>query len=202
MNRRLSYAVGDGRVTFTTTGAEARVVPAELRELPVLRGFNDTEVLSTLADRFVQQEFAAGDVIVEADQPADQVFLIAHGKVNKIGLGKYDEPTLLNVLADGDYFGDHAWVESQDTWDFTVKAVTACTVLAVSRQTLDELVGQSEGLRDHVEGFRAGSGHAQNKQGEADIELTSGHEGELELAGTFVDYEITPREYELSVAQT
>ncbi|MDQ3773416.1 MAG: Crp/Fnr family transcriptional regulator, partial [Pseudomonadota bacterium] len=27
VNRRLSYAVGDGRVTFTTTGAEVRVIP-------------------------------------------------------------------------------------------------------------------------------------------------------------------------------
>ena len=45
VNRRLSYAVGDGRVTFTTTGAEVRVIPQELCELPLLRGFDDDEVL-------------------------------------------------------------------------------------------------------------------------------------------------------------
>ncbi|MET8853081.1 Crp/Fnr family transcriptional regulator, partial [Amycolatopsis sp. NPDC004625] len=27
VNRRLSYAVGDGRVTFTTTGTHVRVIP-------------------------------------------------------------------------------------------------------------------------------------------------------------------------------
>jgi hypothetical protein len=58
VNRRLSYAVGDGRVTFTTTGAEVRVIPQELRELALLRGFDDDEVLRVLAGRFVQQEFA------------------------------------------------------------------------------------------------------------------------------------------------
>jgi len=57
-------------------------------------------------------------------------------------------------------------------------------------------------LRTHVERFRANAGQPQNRYGEAAIELTSGHEGEPELAGTFVDYEIAPREYELSVAQT
>ena len=88
VNRRLSYAVGDGRVTFTNIGAEVRVIPQELCELPLLRGFDDVEVLSALADRFVQQEFKPGDVIVEAGQPADQIFLIAHGKVNKIGVGQ------------------------------------------------------------------------------------------------------------------
>jgi hypothetical protein len=32
--------------------------------------------------------------------------------------------------------------------------------------------------------------------------LAAGHEGEEELPGSFVDYELKPREYELSVAQT
>src|SRR5262245_21052700 len=41
VNRRLSYSIGDGRVTFTNTGAEVKVIPAELCELPLLRGFDD-----------------------------------------------------------------------------------------------------------------------------------------------------------------
>jgi hypothetical protein len=41
-----------------------------------------------------------------------------------------------------------------------------------------------------------------NKHGEASIDLTSGHWGEARLSGTFVDYELRPREYELSLAQT
>jgi CRP-like cAMP-binding protein len=202
VNRRLSYAVGDGRVTFTTTGSEVRVIPGELSELPVLRGFEDAEVLGALAGRFTQREFAAGNTIVEAGQSADQVFLIAHGKVNKVGPGEFGEPTVLDVLADGAYFGDQEWVASQDTWSYTVKAVTPVTVLAVPRAALDEVLGQSEALRAHVEEFRAQASQPQNKHGEADIELSAGHEQESELDGTFVDYEMTPREYELSVAQT
>lgn len=66
--------------------------PQELGELPLLRGLDDTDVLTALAEQFVQQEFEAGDVLVEAGQPADQVFLIAHGKVDKIGPGKYGTP--------------------------------------------------------------------------------------------------------------
>ena len=42
----------------------------------------------------------------------------------------------------------------------------------------------------------------QNKYGEAEIELVAGHVGEVTLPGTFVDYDLTPREHELSVAQT
>jgi CRP-like cAMP-binding protein len=202
VNRRLSYTVGDGRVTFTTTGAEVRVIPQELRELALLRGVEDDEVLGALAGRFVQQDFAPGDVIVERGQPADQIFLIAHGKVNKIGLGKYGDETVLGVLADGDHFTYQAVVESGDYWDFTVKAVTSGTLLVLSQLAFEQVVAQSEALQAHIAWFQASSQRPQNKYGEAAIAMAAGHVGEPELPGTFVDYEAKPREYELSVAQT
>jgi len=202
VNRRLTYAVGDGRVTFTSVGAEVRVVPPELAELPLLRGFEDQEVLAALADRFVQQEYAPGDVIVAEGQPADQVYLIAHGKVNKIGHGEYGDETVLAVLVDGDYFGDQVLAGVQGVWEFTVRAVTPVTVLALRGQAVQELNGQSEALREHIEQILARPSRAQNDVGEAAIELASGHDGEPVLPGTFVDYELSPREYELSVAQT
>lgn len=202
VNRRLSYTVGDGQVSFVSTGDAVRVIPRELCELPLLQGFDDESMLSSLADRFVQQEFEPGGLIVESGRPADHVFLLAHGKANKVGVGKYGDETVLDVLTDGDHFGDQALLESNDSWPFTVKAVTACTVLSLPQQVLEELVAQSEVLRAQVEKFRAGAGRAQNKHGEAAIEMAAGHEGEPDLPGTFVDYDLSPREYELSVAQT
>src|SRR5687767_11905845 len=76
LNRRLTYSVGDGRVTFVVTGAQIRVIPQELCELPLLRDFDDVEALTALADKFVQKEYEAGDVIVAWGQPADQIVLI------------------------------------------------------------------------------------------------------------------------------
>ncbi|MGH8905410.1 MAG: family 2B encapsulin nanocompartment shell protein [Egibacteraceae bacterium] len=202
VNRRLTYTVGDGRVTFVTTGAEVRVIPAELCELALLRGFDDVEALAALAGRFVQREYSAGDVIVERGQPADQVCLIAHGKASRIGEGKYGEDTVLGVLTAGDHFTYQAILETEDLWPFTVKAVTRCTVLTLSQRSFEELVGQSETLRAHVEVFRARPEYAQNRYGEAAIELSSAHEQEADLPGTYVDYEASPREYHLSMSQT
>ncbi|BAY23064.1 cyclic nucleotide-binding protein [Calothrix sp. NIES-2100] len=202
VNRRLTYTLGDGRITFTNTGAEVQVIPQELGELPLLRGYEDTEVLNALASQFVQQEFAPDDIIVEVGQPADRLFLIAHGKVNKIGVGKYDEQTLLGVLADGDYFGDRTLLEPQSTWQFTIKAITRTTVLAIPQQSFRALLNQSQTLQAHIDSLRTRLQAPQNKYGEAAIAIASGHVGETELPGTFVDYELKPREYELSVAQT
>jgi CRP-like cAMP-binding protein len=202
VNRRLSYAVGDGRVTFIKEGAEVRVIPDELRELPMLRNFDDPEVLGALAGRFAQREFEAGNTIVQEGQPADQLVLIVHGKVNKIGPGHFGDPTVLSVLTDGDYFGDRELVESQDTWDYSVRAVTPCTVLVLPQQAFEEILGQSEALQAYAERFRANARKPQDEHGEAEIELSAGHAQESDVMGTFVDYETHPREYELSVAQT
>jgi CRP-like cAMP-binding protein len=202
VNRRLSYAVGDGRVTFTSTGAKVQVIPQELCELPLLRGFDDVEVLSTLANRFEQKEFKPGDVITEVGKEADSICLIAHGKVNKIGAGKYGAETVLEVLADGDHYSYQALLESQDYWQFTVKAVTQCTMLMLRQDAFEAVVALSPSLQKHIEDFRALSRKKQDVSGQAVIELAAGHTGEPVLPGTYVDYEASPREYELSVAQT
>ncbi|MHA7960364.1 family 2B encapsulin nanocompartment shell protein [Streptomyces sp. L500] len=202
VNRRLVYEVGDGRVTFVQEGASVRVVPAELGELPLLRGFADMGVLRALADRFEQREYEPGQVITEAGRPTDHVYLIAHGKVEKLGTGHYGEDTRRGVLADGGFFGGRTLDPEPGDWDVTARALTACTVLALPRHAYEEVAGRSEALRAHVQRRRAEGERPRNKRGEADIALAAGHTGEPVLPGTFVDYELEPREYELSVAQT
>ncbi|QUH04123.1 cyclic nucleotide-binding domain-containing protein [Saccharopolyspora erythraea] len=202
VNRRLTYALGDGRLTFTNTGQSVRVVPPELRELPTLRDLDDEGVLAALAERFTQREHAPGDVLATAGQPAEELILLAHGKISTLTDGEFGGQSTLDVLADGHFLGDRVLTGEQTTWPVTAKATTPCIVLALSRQAIESLVQQSEVLRGHLERVRNSPQRAQNKHGEAAIDLASGHDGEVDLPGTFVDYELAPREYELSVAQT
>src|ERR1043166_7235245 len=202
VNRRLSYAVGDGRVTFTNVGAKVEVIPQELCELPFLRGFDDGEALAALAGRFVQRELKAGDAIVELGKPADSICLIARGKVERTGQGKYGDQTAIDVLADGDHFSYHALLEDHDTWQFTARAVRPCTVLILEQRVFEAMVAQYDSLRRQIEAFKRRTSAPQDRAGEAAIEVSAGHRGEPALPGTFVDYELSPREYELAVAQT
>jgi Phage capsid-like protein/Cyclic nucleotide-binding domain len=202
VNRRLTYQLGDGRVSFTNVGAEVRVIPAELGEIPALRGYGDAAVLESLAGRFEQHEYEPGDIIAEAGREVDRLLLIAHGKVSRIGSGKYGEENVLGLLADGDHLGDEALLEEPGTWEFTARATTACTVLALPTRAFRTVLARSDTLRDHLAGARPDTAASTNKYGEADISMTSGHSGEPVLAGTYVDYELAPREYELNVAQT
>ncbi|MET8682340.1 family 2B encapsulin nanocompartment shell protein [Streptomyces sp. NPDC004647] len=202
VNRRLRYTVGDGRIDFVTTGSEVRVIAQELCELPLLRGFTDVPSLEALAERFVQREYAAGEVIAEAGRPADHLYLIAHGKAARLAPGKYDSPAVVGMFAGGDHFGDQALAAPDADWSYTLKAVTACTVMAIRRADFAEVAGASPALRSHVRRRVGIPQQRRNSHGEAEIGLASGHTGEPVLSGTFVDYELSPREYELSVAQT
>lgn len=202
VNRRLNFAVGDGRLEFINVGARAQVIPQELRELPLLRGFADDELLAALASRFVQTEVRPGQMIVERGKPAEDVHLLVHGKANKLGVGLYGDDTILEVLADGAHFGDDTIVQRADVWGYSIKAVTPCTLLALPQRAFEELLARSPALRAHVEVYKERLRRPQDKLGQAAIALTAGHTGEVTLPDTFVDYEPKPREYELSVAQT
>jgi hypothetical protein len=83
-----------------------------------------------------------------------------------------------------------------------VQAVTSGTVLALPRNAYQQVIDQSEGLRGYLEQRSTSNGHPRNAHGEVAVEVASGHAGEPQLPGTYVEYEANPREYELSVAQT
>ncbi|MEU5809719.1 family 2B encapsulin nanocompartment shell protein [Streptomyces sp. NPDC047718] len=202
VNRRLSYTVGDGRIEFVQDGATVRVIPRELNELAMLRGFDDTEVLTAIAGRCVQRDFRAGEVLVERGGRAEHIHLIAHGRVSQTGEGKYGDEVSVSVLADGDRFGEHALLDGQGTWDYTATAETSGTLLTLSRADFEAVMASAPALRGHIERFTALPRQRQNRHGEAEIAMSSGHTGEPELPATFVDYELHPREYELSIAQT
>ncbi|WP_045315452.1 family 2B encapsulin nanocompartment shell protein [Lentzea aerocolonigenes] len=203
VNRRLTFAIGDGRVTFTAVGSEVRIVPQELAEFVLLRGFEDEEALTAVANRFEQREYQPGEVIAQRGESVDEIIVIAHGKVTKTGRGEYGDDVALGTMADGEYIGDEPVLSgTAKEWSFTARALTPTTAVVLSRATFNQLNGQIAPMREHIAQQLANPSNASNKHGEAEIDISSGHDGEPRLPSTFVDYELRPREYELSVAQT
>jgi CRP-like cAMP-binding protein len=203
VNRRLSHEVGDGRVGFSNIGDQVQIVAPTLAELPALRALADNPaLLEALATHFTQYTYQAGDTIAEHDTPTNQLILIAHGKVTTAGPGKYGATATLATLADGEHLGHETLYQEDATWPYTIKAITPTTTLQLTRDTITQLTSQypelAAALQTHIDAYSRPT----NKYGEAAIHLTSGHTGEPAIPGTFVDYELSPREYELSLAQT
>ncbi|MFD1539144.1 family 2B encapsulin nanocompartment shell protein [Nonomuraea guangzhouensis] len=201
VNRRLTYQIGGGQVSFISAGATFQVFPPSLTELPFLQGFADDPLLARLAGLFEQREYTRGETIVEEGRPVADLLLIAHGKADKVQTGPYGTGVVRETLADGDHTGNDL-PGPEDRWAYTLRAGTACTVLVLPRAAFRTVMEFSPAFRTQVESYLHRRARPQNKHGEAAIELAAGHRGEPVLPGTFVDYELSPREYELSVAQT
>jgi CRP-like cAMP-binding protein len=202
VNRRLAYAVGGGQLGFVESAGGVRIIPSTLCEVPALAGFDDDEVLAALADGFTQQEVEAGSTIVEEGQAADRLVVVAHGKVDRIGPGRYEDRALLAVEADGDFFGEELLGAPERPWGYTAVAATSCTILSLPLSRFQALVDRSPSLASQLRSHLERKQRPQTKKGEADIALTSSHAAESEVGGTFADYEPAPREYRLAVAQT
>lgn len=212
VNRRTAYGIRVDQVeplrfARGATADEMRVVPSSLSEVPALASLADGDgALAALAGRFVTQRVEAGATIAQRGRPADRFYLVAHGKVKRVADGAYDEGYIVDVVADGGHFGDEVLTANghgdEPVWNATAVATTSCTLLSVSREDVQAVLEESPQMRDGVQRFREATQLPQNKRGEADITIASGHSGEPDLSGTFASYEIGPREYPLSVAQT
>ncbi len=202
VNRRLTLVPGRGRVEFVREGRHVRVVPPTLAELPGLRGYGDLPVLERLAGLFTPVEVRPGQVLAGQGDPVASVYLVAHGRLERVAAGKYGTEEHLGVATDGDPLGDDAIGGEDPRWPETVRAATAGTVLAVPWPALRDLIGHTPSLREQLERYAGQRAAPANRKGEADVAVRAGHHGEAELPGTFVDYELAPREYELSLTQS
>jgi CRP-like cAMP-binding protein len=201
-----------GRLHIDSSG---KVVPASLRQLPLLRRFPENpaneQVLIALAailnDDSHRHVFDKGSHLSDADNPANGLTVVVRGKANKLGTGKYDEDVLLEVLTDGDYYGDNALLpldegEPEPTWEYTVKATRECTVRRLSRAEFATFLDTHPSLKEHVSAFKQLLGRVHGETGEVGLLLNARHDEGTLLDTTFADYDVEPREYELSVAQT
>ena len=203
LNRRLTFPVGTGLLSFSVAQDQVRVVPPTLAELPPLRGIENPAVLEAIAARFTQRTVEAGTVLAEPGQPANQLIVIAHGKVTVVQPGKYGDGSTLGTLADGEHIGHETLTgPGNNQWPAAVRALTPTITLTLTRAALDELTARFPELADHLTRYANRTIPDQTRHGEASITIASGHAGEPALPTTFVDYELSPREYELSVAQT
>ncbi|BCL32560.1 family 2B encapsulin nanocompartment shell protein [Streptomyces aurantiacus] len=203
VNRRLQLRVGRGRVQFDQNGADdIKVIPETLTELPSLRGYSDTAALREIASRFRVRDVRAGQVLCSAGRPVREAYLVVHGRFTRYSTGKYGEEQVTGIVTDGDGLGDEAIGRDSPVWLNTVRADTAAVVLALNWDSLARFVERTPSLAAQLAAFAEQQRKPMNRKGEADVPMQAGHVGEPVLAGGFVDYELAPREYELSLTQT
>ncbi|MEU7169594.1 family 2B encapsulin nanocompartment shell protein [Streptomyces morookaense] len=198
VNRRRTFILGDDRISTYQDGDNHRVIADDLRELPYLRGAEDG-LLAEMAGAFTQVSFDAGQVLADEGSSSDRLWVIVLGRAEKRVTGRYGEDALLEVVGDGQFFDLDSWTRCSPL-PFRVKALTSGVALTVERSVLESLAGRDAALRAAIDAHLAGNTPAPGS--EVPVDLAGGHVGEVELPGTYVEYEDTPREYHMTLAQT
>ncbi|KRV51215.1 Crp/Fnr family transcriptional regulator [Wenjunlia vitaminophila] len=198
VNRRRTYVLGDDRISTHTDAGTPRVIPGDLREIPFLREADDPALVQ-LADGFTEVTFESGETLASEGDPADRLWVLVRGRAEKRATGHFGEDALLDVVADGQFFDLDAWTRGEPL-PYRVRALSAGVALCCDRSVLAELSDRNETVRAAVDAYLAGG--AVLAGAEAPIDLSSDHVDEVELPCTYVDFEESPREYHMTLAQT
>ncbi len=129
-----------------------------LSNVPLFQGLKDRQ-LQRLADRMVERNYAAGDLIVKQGQGGEGFYVLTAGKANATRERSDGEKIVVNNFGPGDFFGELALLDEDGIRTATIAAVepTACLVLtrwdflATLRQDADMAV---EILQEMAKRFR------------------------------------------------
>jgi CRP-like cAMP-binding protein len=192
---RLRIRFDDGR---TYVAAE------DLRALPLFQAL-DSDLRGFLSSRLVAETYAPGEIVVEQGDTGDKFYIIARGRVEVSRTGYHGQRVHLAILSEGDYFGEMALLGELPR-AAAVQAKTPCLLLSLSREQFDELVQAAPDVRASIEQAARERAEAitqlTDEYGERRIDMLSVRGGEVDIPGTFVDYEDDPREYPLDAVQT
>ncbi len=103
------------------------------------------EQLSGIAQKLVERELAADQVIFKINDKPDGFYMIYKGRV-KVSLPREKGENFLAWLAPGDYFGEEALFEKRNR-SATITAMEDSVILFLSRDGFDALLKQYERLK-------------------------------------------------------
>ena len=191
------------RIGIELAGSQASFAPEALRGVPLFSRLPDT-IIGRMAARFKTEEVSLGNRLIAEGEDQGKFFIIAQGQVEVLSKGVHGSNLRIALLTDGEYFGETEVVSDKPS-DVTVRTITPCIFLTLSRQDIDALLGEIPSFKDEFQ--KAIEEHLKlastvNRYGERNIDLVSGFAENVEIPETFVDYSAHPREYSLSAVQT
>ena len=191
------------RIAVDFVDGVASLPPNALRSVPLFSKLPDA-ILDRMVGAFRTEKVAIGNKLLAEGEDGSKFFVIAQGQVEVLSKGIHGSDLRIALLSDGEFFGE-AELTSDRPSDATIRTITPCVLLTLSRKELESLLAGNPNL---VEAFQKAIVEHQelrssvNRYGERNIDLVSGFAENVEIPETFVDYSPTPREYSLSAVQT
>jgi ATP-binding cassette subfamily B protein len=135
--------------TFSADGTHVDVDAQRLKAFPILETL-DGDQLADLAPFFATDTFPPGRDIVRQNDPGDKFYIIARGKVEVWKTEEQSGSTRrVAVLQDGDFFGEITLITGFPR-TATVRTVTSCTCISLTRGQFNKMLERFPDLRRRV----------------------------------------------------
>jgi ATP-binding cassette subfamily B protein len=135
--------------TFSADGTHVDVDARRLKAFPILENL-DGDQLAELAPFFATDTFPPGREIVRQNDPSDKFYIIARGKVEVWRTEEQSGSTRrVAVLQDGDFFGEITLITGFPR-TATVRTVTSCTCISLTRGQFNRMLDRFPDLRQRV----------------------------------------------------
>ncbi|QDU31306.1 Major membrane protein I [Anatilimnocola aggregata] len=191
------------RIEIDLSGDAISIPPETLRSVPLLSRVPDS-LLAQMAQHFKSEAVSLGNELVVEGEDRSKFFIIAQGQVEVLSKGVHGSDLRIALLTEGEFFGETDLVSGKPS-DITVRTITPCVLLTLSRKDLDSVLSEfpqwGEDFQRAIDEHLALQSTV-NRYGERNIDLVSGFAENVEIPETFVDYSAHPREYSLSSVQT
>ncbi|WP_010585341.1 family 2B encapsulin nanocompartment shell protein [Schlesneria paludicola] len=177
--------------------------PDALRNVPLFSRL-PIDISARMASRFKTEVVSLGNELIVEGSDGNKFFILAQGQVEVLSKGAHGSNLRIALLTEGEFFGESDVVSDKQS-DVTIRTLTPCVLLTLSRKDLDSVLAEIPNFKSEFQ--RAIDSHRElrstvNRYGERNIDLVSGFAENVEIPETFVDYSANPREYSLSAIQT
>jgi len=103
-----------------------------INKVPLFQGLKDRQ-LQRLADRMVERNYAAGDLIVKQGQGGEGFYMLTAGKANATRERSDGEKVVVNSFDPSDFFGELALLDEDGIRTATITAIEPTTCLVLTR---------------------------------------------------------------------
>jgi ATP-binding cassette subfamily B protein len=121
-------------------GRQARVEAGRLRHVALFASL-DEATLEQVVPQFRSEYFEAGQIVFNQGEAGDKFYLIVRGQVEVLALGADGQNHALELLEDGDHFGEMSLLQDRPR-NATIRTVMACLFLTISQEQFLQLVAR------------------------------------------------------------
>ena len=147
-------------------GAQASIEPARLRGISILSDLEEN-VLAQLSREFTTETYTPGSFILHEGDPGNRFLIIARGTVEILkNVGGSPEPKRVQVLQDGDYFGELALILNVPR-TASARSLAASTCLVLTREKFQRLMERVPALRWKLREAASIAGYREAEAGSA-----------------------------------